>query len=172
MAPWWCSSGAQRGHSERAAGEPPSATATAWTGWRWDDATVDLLYLDPPFKSKVSYNLLYFSGQRWWSPNARVHRHLVMGRGRRRAAGALRGRGSAPGASKNRRHHRGLPGQGVRGRREPQLHQSRSLSVSAHRDAQAAQSGRSQCSPALDYDLLQVHSPAVTTMLPSRYWVW
>ncbi len=29
-----------------------------WMG-RWDDATVDLIYLDPPFNSNASYNLLY-----------------------------------------------------------------------------------------------------------------
>ena len=43
----------------------------------------------------------------------------------------------------------GLPGQGSQSQAEAQLH-----------------------GPALDYDLLQVHSPTVTTMLPSRYWVW
>ena len=26
---------------------------------RWDDATVDLIYLDPPFNSNASYNVLY-----------------------------------------------------------------------------------------------------------------
>ena len=26
---------------------------------RWDDATVDLIYLDPPFNSNANYNLLY-----------------------------------------------------------------------------------------------------------------
>ena len=26
---------------------------------RWDDATVDLIYLDPPFNSNANYNVLY-----------------------------------------------------------------------------------------------------------------
>ena len=26
---------------------------------RWDDATVDLIYLDPPFNSNATYNVLY-----------------------------------------------------------------------------------------------------------------
>ena len=26
---------------------------------RWDDATVDLIYLDPPFNSNANYNMLY-----------------------------------------------------------------------------------------------------------------
>ena len=26
---------------------------------RWDDQTVDLIYLDPPFNSKTDYNVLY-----------------------------------------------------------------------------------------------------------------
>ncbi len=26
---------------------------------RWDDATVDLIYLDPPFNSNADYNMLY-----------------------------------------------------------------------------------------------------------------
>ena len=29
-----------------------------WMG-RWDDATVDLIYLDPPFNSNANYNVLY-----------------------------------------------------------------------------------------------------------------
>ena len=28
---------------------------------RWDDATVDLIYLDPPFNSNATYNVLYAS---------------------------------------------------------------------------------------------------------------
>ena len=28
---------------------------------RWDDASVDLIYLDPPFNSKTDYNILYSS---------------------------------------------------------------------------------------------------------------
>ena len=28
---------------------------------RWDDASVDLIYLDPPFNSKANYNVLYSS---------------------------------------------------------------------------------------------------------------
>ena len=26
---------------------------------RWDDESVDLIYLDPPFNSKANYNILY-----------------------------------------------------------------------------------------------------------------
>ena len=29
-----------------------------WMQW-WDDASVDLIYLDPPFKSDANYNVLY-----------------------------------------------------------------------------------------------------------------
>ena len=29
-----------------------------WMG-RWDDASVDLIYLDPPFNSQATYNMLY-----------------------------------------------------------------------------------------------------------------
>ncbi|MDE0516887.1 MAG: hypothetical protein OXH43_11175 [Acidimicrobiaceae bacterium] len=29
---------------------------------RWDDATVDLIYLDPPFNSNSDYNVLYGNG--------------------------------------------------------------------------------------------------------------
>ena len=29
---------------------------------RWDDATVDLIYLDPPFNSNADYNVLYAPG--------------------------------------------------------------------------------------------------------------
>ena len=32
-----------------------------WMG-RWDDATVDLIYLDPPFNSNADYNVLYAPG--------------------------------------------------------------------------------------------------------------
>ena len=31
-----------------------------WMG-QWDDESVDLIYLDPPFKSKTDYNVLYSS---------------------------------------------------------------------------------------------------------------
>ena len=29
-----------------------------WMQW-WDDASIDLIYLDPPFKSDANYNVLY-----------------------------------------------------------------------------------------------------------------
>ncbi|MCY4113423.1 MAG: hypothetical protein OXG33_05700 [Chloroflexi bacterium] len=29
-----------------------------WMG-QWDDQTVDLIYLDPPFNSNADYNMLY-----------------------------------------------------------------------------------------------------------------
>ena len=28
---------------------------------RWDDQSVDMIYLDPPFNSNVDYNILYSS---------------------------------------------------------------------------------------------------------------
>ena len=48
-----------------------------WMG-QWDDQTVDLIYLDPPFNSQATYNMLYGprSGR---CAIPRLHRHLDMG---------------------------------------------------------------------------------------------
>jgi site-specific DNA-methyltransferase (adenine-specific) len=49
------------------------------------DASVDLVYLDPPFNSNADYNVLFreLSGQVSQGPIPRVHRHVELGRCRR-----------------------------------------------------------------------------------------
>jgi adenine specific DNA methylase Mod len=49
------------------------------------DASVDLIYLDPPFNSNRNYNVLFREKSGQDSPaQMRVHRHVDMGRGRAR----------------------------------------------------------------------------------------
>ena len=47
------------------------------------DESVDLIYLDPPFNSNATYNVLFEekSGQASTAPDHRLRRHLALGLG-------------------------------------------------------------------------------------------
>ena len=46
---------------------------------RWDDQTVDLIYLDPPFNSSADYNMLYAADGGGDAQFRGVHGYLDLG---------------------------------------------------------------------------------------------
>ena len=66
-----------------------------WMG-RWDDATVDLIYLDPPFNSNANYNVLYArdsAGARASAALAKLGSRLAASRARQRGGTEAKGGG-------------------------------------------------------------------------------
>ena len=73
-----------------------------WMG-RWDDATVDLIYLDPPFNSNANYNVLYARDSAGGAQTRAFVDTWSWDAAARRAPRALRGGRGSAGAPRDRR---------------------------------------------------------------------